>query len=116
MTLKQLDCHEEEDFKNITFGMKIKATAKSAFERQVTESVFIQQEAKNHIILNSKSEYNRCALPRLTTKLGDFEFEEWKKEEQVEKRYRDRYEEKLKTIETAAKRVQARVSQDQGRV
>ena len=93
-----LESHEEEDSEDIKFGMKIRATAKSAFERQVTESVLIQQEAKDHIILNSKSEYNRCALPRLTTKLGEYEFEEKKKEEQEEKRKDEELERKIRIL------------------
>ena len=32
-----LESHEEENSEDIKFGMKIRATAKSAFERQVTE-------------------------------------------------------------------------------
>ena len=44
------------------------------------ESVLIQQEMTKHNILNSKYEYNRCALPRLTTKIGDKESKEWSKE------------------------------------
>ena len=92
------DCHEEEKLDNIKFGMKINTTARSAFERQVTESVIIQQESKSHNILNSKSEYNRCALPRLTTKLGDKEFEMWKKETQEEKKKEEELERKIRSL------------------
>ena len=65
---------EEEDLEKIQFGVKVIRYTRSAFERQVMESVIIQDE-RNHNILNSKSEYNRCSLPRLTANLGD---REWK--------------------------------------
>ena len=45
---------------------------KTAFERQIYESVLIQ-ESRNHNLLNSKSEFNRCAIPRSTMKMGDRE-------------------------------------------
>ena len=93
-----LNWYEGEDFEKIEFGMRIRSTAKSAFERQVTESVLIQQESQDHIILNSKSEYNRCALPRLTTKLGEKEFEEMKKEEDEEKRKEEDLERKIRIL------------------
>ena len=49
-----------------------------------------------HEILNSKSEYNRCALPRLTTKLGNEDFEKWKEEKLKEKRKENKIEEKIR--------------------
>ena len=55
-----------------------------SFVRQVTESVIIHEE-RNHNILNSKSEYNRCSLPRLTANLGDREWKKRAKEEKIEK-------------------------------
>ena len=73
-------------------------SAKSAFERQVGESVLIQQEVSRHRILNSKSEYNRCALPRLTTKLGAEEFEEWKKELKEEKLKEEDLDKKIRVL------------------
>ena len=56
----------------------------------------IQQNTHHHI-LNSKSEYNRCSIPRLSTRLGDNEYkkyekgleEEREKEEIMEKRIRE---------------------------
>ena len=78
--------------------MKIRSTAKSAFERQVTESVIIQQESMKHNILNSKSEYNRCALPRITTKLGEKEFNSWKEEQLLEKQKEEEIEKKIRIL------------------
>ena len=67
-----LDQHEEEEkeWDNIRFGMKIIKNTRTAFERQILESVEIQK-ARTQNILNNKSEYIRCALPRLTAKLGE---------------------------------------------
>ena len=90
--------HEDDKLEGLKFGMKIRNTAKSAFERQVGESVLIQQEVSRHRILNSKSEYNRCALPRLTTKLGAEEFEEWKKELKEEKLKEEDLKKKIRVL------------------
>ena len=74
-----LEKHEDEDFEKIKFGMKIIKTARTAFERQISESVEIQNKKKNNYILNSKSEYNCCALPRLTAKIGNYTLDELEK-------------------------------------
>ena len=34
----------------------------------------IEQEEKHHHILNSKTEFSRCNLPRVSTRLGDQDF------------------------------------------
>ena len=60
--------HKDEEMENLEFGMRILKEARTAFERQIAESVQIQNQKNNHYILNSKSEYNRCAIPRLTAK------------------------------------------------
>ena len=73
--------HRGEDLDNIKFGMKILKQTKTALERQVTESVKIQEEQERHYILNSKSEYNRCSLPRLTARLGSKEYDKIRQEE-----------------------------------
>ena len=92
------DNHEDEKFDDMKFGMRIRMHAKSAFERQIQESVLIQQESGNHNILNSHSEYIRCALPRLTTKLGEEEFSIWKKELLEEKKKEIELEGKIRKL------------------
>ena len=57
----------------------------SSFERQILESVKIQ-ENRGHHRLNSKSEYNRCAIPRLAVKLGNNDFKAWAEEEKEERK------------------------------
>ena len=93
-----LEYHEEERLEDVRFGMVIRKTAMTAFERQIQESVLIQQENLKHNILNSKSEYNRCALPRLTTKLGDSDFEAWKVEQFDEKKKEEELESKIRYL------------------
>ena len=73
--------HRGEELENIKFGMRIIKHARTALERQVTESVKIQEEQKKHFLLNSKSEYNRCSLPRLTAKLGNKDYDKIRQEE-----------------------------------
>ena len=70
---------EEEEWDKIKFGMRILKSTKTAFERQILESVLIQK-AREQNIMNNKSEYNRCALPRLTAKLGERDMEKWREE------------------------------------
>jgi hypothetical protein len=53
---------EEERWKSIEFGMQIVKATRSAYERQVLESVTIQKERRHHL-MNNKAEWNRCASP-----------------------------------------------------
>ena len=90
-----LDKHGEADMDKVKFGVKVLQYTRSSFQRQILESVLIQ-ESRNHDILNSKSEYNRCALPRLSTKIGENAYKKWeadsdadmKKEQDLEARIR----------------------------
>ena len=93
-----LEKHEDEDFEKIKFGMKIIKTARTAFERQISESVEIQKKKKNNYILNSKSEYNRCALPRLTAKIGNYTLDELEKRKKEEKQREKEISEKVRNM------------------
>jgi hypothetical protein len=75
--------------------MKIFKSTRSAFERQILESVEIQK-ARNQLIMNDKSEYNRCALPRLTTILGEKELKKWREEDKIEMEKEATIEEKIR--------------------
>ena len=77
-----LDQHEGEQLSNIKFGMEVLKYTRTSFERQILESVLIQQNT-NHHILNSRSEYNRCSLPRLSTRLGDKEYKKYEQEQEL---------------------------------
>ena len=61
----------------------------------IFESVLIQSENAKNDIMNSKSEYNRCAIPRLTSKLGNRLFDE---EEKKEKKYEEMMEDKIRRL------------------
>ena len=46
--------------------------------------------------MNNKAEYNRCALPRLTTKLGEKDLEKWREEDRLEHLREATIEEKIR--------------------
>ena len=73
-----LDVHEKEQITNVKFGIKVLSYTQSSFERQILESVIIKKE-RHHHLLNPKAEYNRSAVPRLATKIGDKQYKKWEK-------------------------------------
>jgi hypothetical protein len=91
---------EEDEWEKIKFGMKILKTTITAFGRQILESVLIQK-ARAHNIMNNKSEYNRCAHPRLTTKLGESNMERWREEDRLEHQQEATIEEKIRVRKKA---------------
>jgi len=78
--------HPGQDMSRIEFGMKVRKFCKSSFERQVLEAVIIQEERKEHFIMNFKSEYNRCSLPRLSTKFGEQEIKDLVQQQELDKK------------------------------
>ena len=80
-----LTTHQEQEMNEVQFGMRIIRSCQSSFERQVYESVAIQQERKSHHILNSRSEFNRCSLPRIAAQIGENEYEKCSEELKQEK-------------------------------
>ena len=90
-----LDKHEEEEIDEIKFGIKIIKYTRTPFERQILESVKIQQERQDHFLLNSRAEYNRCAIPRLSSKIGEKEFKKWEKEGEKEMEREEALKEKI---------------------
>ena len=60
--------HKDEE---VTFTMRVLKRHKSALERQVHESILIEMKQEEGNILNSKSGYNRCLIPRLSIMMGD---------------------------------------------
>ena len=77
--------------------MRVLKYPKSAYERQIYESVQIQAN-RNQNILNGKSEFNRCSLPRIGLKLGDKEFKKMEREEKEELAKELKLEQKLKEL------------------
>ena len=90
--------HPNEDMFSVELGMSVRKFCKSSFERQILESVTIQHERNNHHLMNSKSEYNRCSLPRLSTKMGDQEMKEYKIEQEKDKQDEEILEKKIRTL------------------
>ena len=80
MLRHMLEMHEDEKRSNVEFGLKVLIYTRSSFDRQILESVLIQG-SRGHHILNSRAEYNRCAVPRLVTKLGEKEMKKWCEED-----------------------------------
>ena len=94
--LKHLvDVHEKDEKENVRFGVKVIQFTRSSFERQVLESVIIQKE-RHHHLLNSRSEFNRCAIPRLSTKIGDYK--KYEKEIEIEREKDEQLEEKIRNM------------------
>ena len=82
-------------------------STRTAFERQILESVIILKERKHNYIMNAKAEYNRCALPRLTAKLGERDLEKWREEDKREMEKEATIEEKIRTRKKAKARERA---------
>ena len=49
-------------------------------------------------IMNDKADYNKCALPRLTTRLGEKELKQWRIEDNLETEKEATIEEKISMI------------------
>ena len=82
-----LSCHKDMKMSEVKFGMKVRNTFKSALERQVGEAVAIDMEQRKGMkLMNSKSEYNRCTVPRICTRSERERKEESEKMEEEEKR------------------------------
>ena len=68
--LKHAVNHNSElDPCRVKFEMRILSSHKTAFERQIREAVLIEKFA-GPMIMNSKLEYNRSLLPKMSLKLG----------------------------------------------
>jgi hypothetical protein len=86
-----------QEIGKIKFGVKVVKKTKSSFERQIQESVFREQE-RQHSLLNSRAEYNLCAVPRLTTKIGDSNYNKWEEKTEKEREKEDKLEEKIRKM------------------
>ena len=90
--------HAEEDLENMRFGARIIDKPRTAFNRQISESVAIQHQKQKSFLLNSKSEYNRCALPRLTANLGEIPVEKLEKRKREEKEEEKQLQGKIRDL------------------
>ena len=93
MTKHWLDCHRGEE--KPQFGVKIIKSFTSCMVRQIWECIRIrrrlQEQAKGNVrLLNSKSEYSRCSLPRLVVEGTEGIESDDRKEEEGEPKVNDR--------------------------
>ena len=101
MLRHMLSAHENKDMSEIKWGMFITGYKRSAFDRQVEEAVSIEREFKNNVnVLNSKSEWQNSALPKLVTKANSIEEEKRAIEKQFleEKTKEEEFESKLRNL------------------
>ena len=70
--------------------MRLRSSFRSPLDRQVGEAIAIDRESrKGTVIMNSKSEYNRCTIARINTK-SDKDFrEENEREEEKERKLKE---------------------------
>ena len=85
-----IEKHRNIKKEDMRFGVKILRSYNSAFERQIGESVWINDYLRNGVqMMNSRNEYNRCIIPRLRIDLGKDEdvaaFEETEKEKEIKR-------------------------------
>ena len=106
--------HPEQDMEKVEFGMKVIKYTQTSFERQIRESVIIQSERTKHNILNSRSEYNRCSLPRLCTQIGDEAYEQYGKEIDKEKLEEERIENKIRNLRKERNKARMHPTREQG--
>ena len=78
--------HKEKGPEELKFGMKLRRQYRSALERQIGEAIAILEENEKGIhLINSKSEFNRCALPRIAAEDSKELLEKLKEEDAAEK-------------------------------
>ena len=64
--------HPGKKIEEVSFGMRVVRKFNSALERQVCEAVGIHQAQRDgYKLLNSKSEYSRCIVPRLKVETNE---------------------------------------------
>ena len=100
--------HSEEEIEDIEFHARIVKYTRTSIERQIRESTLIQESRENNHVLNSKAEYNRCSIPRLTTKLGEKETKDW-----LKKHEKTAWEEKEQEAELRKKIFEIRKERNQ---
>ena len=106
MLRHMLEMHKGEERSEIEFGCRVMKFTRSSCSRQVLESVLIQNH-RDHNILNSRSEFNRCAIPRLVTKLGDKELKTWREEDKEREKMEEKLEEEIRMLKKCRNRDRA---------
>ena len=77
--------HKDMKRSDMKFGMRLRKNYRTPIERQIGEAVAIDVERrKGTTLMNSKSEYNRCKIARISTKSDKETMKEMEKETEVE--------------------------------
>jgi hypothetical protein len=97
-----VDMHEGEKMRDVDFRMRVIKFHRSSFERQVSEAVSIQSIRLSNNLLNSKSEFNRSAVPRLALKMGSRNVVEDRQKEAEEEEQEKTIIDKIKTLRRLA--------------
>ena len=95
--------HPEDAPSDMIFRIKILGFSRSAYERQIKESVVIQTN-RRHTLLNSKSEFNRCSLPRGTVKMGEWDINEMARMNEQDRRAEDALEKVITEMKKQSKK------------
>ena len=86
--------HKDVKKSEMKFGMRLRNCYRSPIERQVGEAIAIDREKrKGTVLMNSKSEYNRCQIARISTLSKSESKKEIEKETEEEKRYKEEIKE-----------------------
>ena len=93
--------HEDKEEQEVEFNMRVMKFHRSAFERQIHESVLIQSYRRENNIMNSRTEYNRCSVPRLGVKMNERAVKEVGEEEAI--KLEQELEERIKTMKRTRK-------------
>ena len=101
-----VEMHGGEERSKVEFGVKVLRYTRSSFERQILESVLIQSKRSHHI-MNNRAEFNRCAIPRLVTKLGERELKQWREEDKEMQNKEERVEEQIRMMKKERNRNRA---------
>ena len=89
--------HRDVKKSDMKFGMRLRKSYRFPIERQVGEAIAIDRESrKGTILMNSKSEYNRCQIARITTLSKSESKKEIEKENEEERRYKEEIKEMKK--------------------
>ena len=110
-----LACHRDIKMSEMKIGMKIRNMFRSALERQIGEAVAIDVEQRKGMeLLNSKSEYNRCQIPRITTRSAKEMLEEKELEVENEKKVTSEIR-KMKMMKKNKRESEKRIRNDENR-
>ena len=86
--------HKDVKKSDMRFGMRIRSSFRSPIERQIGEAIAIDREnRKGTVLMNSKSEYNRCQIARITTLSKGESKKEIEKEAEEEKIFKEEIKE-----------------------